>query len=575
MRTIRLLLATACLLAIPAWPALATPPSTDETTTPVKNVVWLMQDNHSFDNYFGTFPGADGIPAGVCQRLSLNRDSTTGCVQPFHLGDTPAEDLGQSAGIQRRQYHDGQMDGFVAAYRRLGQDGSSSMGYYDGRDIPFHWNVASENVLFDRFFASTAVGSRESYLYWLAGRSPAEPSPLQSNAGYDALPTIFDRLAARGISAKFYVENLDAAATGPQWASKALPSQLIKVPLLSMSRFRDGGSLSGRIVDLSQYYIDVRAGTLPAVSYVVTTGASENPPAGPAAGQKLLRSLTGELMRSRYWSTSTFMWTYDGWGGWYDHVPPPTIGSSRYGFRVPALLLSPYARRGLVDHTVLDCTSMLKFIESNWRLSPLSSRDRDSAGLMSAFDFSSPPRTAELPALTWAANEQTAQNAAPVIYSVYGAAVGMALLILTFAVVAKPPRQLLLPVLRPVVRALALGQLDCPPMRRASVDRVIAVLLAGPSVFSSGGRTCAGWSQLVQRRRPASVGRPISRTVMDRAEGLLATTWTRTRTGGAALRRKVRSMRPTVSVKGEQTWEQWFQRIYLLRRGPADRDSGR
>ncbi|MDF2461703.1 MAG: hypothetical protein K0S68_1106, partial [Candidatus Saccharibacteria bacterium] len=427
MRKLFFLTAALILAALPTVPAAAAPVEDAPTTTPIQHVVWMMQDNHSFDNYFGTYPGdVDGIPEGVCQRLKMNSESTRGCVQPFHIGDTPIEDLSQGPGVQRRQYNSGRMDGFVAAYRRLGLDGSSAMGYYDGRDIPFHWNVADQYVLFDRFFASTTVGSREAYLYWVAGQAPTGQTPLRSSAGYDALPTVFDKLHERGISAKFYVENLDPAAR---------PSQLIKVPLLSMKRFGDDGALSGQVVDLSQYYLDLRNGTLPAVSYIVTTSSSENPPGDPRAGSRTLRKITNELMKSSAWSTSALMWTYDGWGGWYDHVPPPRVDSRGYGFRVPALLVSPYAKRGVVDHTVLDYTAMLQFIETNWNVEPLSTRDRQSAGLTSAFDFNAPPRPATSLSWTWPAPQvrAAADSPAPVIYSVYGIAVALPIAIVGLA----------------------------------------------------------------------------------------------------------------------------------------------
>jgi phospholipase C len=427
MKKLILLAAAVILACLPTVPAAAAPVEDLPTTTPIQHVVWMMQDNHSFDNYFGTYPGdVDGIPEGVCQRLNLNRVSTRGCVQPFHIGDTPIEDLSQGPGVQRRQYNGGRMDGFVAAYRRLGLDGSSAMGYYDGRDIPFHWNVADQYVLFDRFFASTTVGSREAYLYWVAGQAPTGQTPLRSSAGYDALPTIFDRLHERGISAKFYVENLDPAAHS---------SQLVKVPLLSMKRFSDGGALGGQVVDLSQYYLDLRNGTLPAVSYIVTTGSSENPPGDPSAGSSTLRKITNELMKSSAWSSSALMWTYDGWGGWYDHVPPPRVDSRGYGFRVPALLVSPYAKRGVVDHTVLDYTAMLQFIETNWNVEPLSTRDRQSVGLTAAFDFNAPPRPPTSLPWTWPAPQVRAatDSPAPVIYGVYGMAAALAIAIVGLA----------------------------------------------------------------------------------------------------------------------------------------------
>ena len=396
------------------------------TRTPIKHVVTLMQDNHSFDNYFGTYPGADGIPAGVCQRLRLTRSTTQGCVKPFRLGTTTPEDLSQGIGVQKRQYNGGRMDGFVAAYRRLGLEGTTAMGYYDGRDIPYTWNVAKQYVLFDRFFGSTTVGSRESYLYWVAADAPASRKPLTSSAGYDQLPTIFDRLAAKKITAKFYVENLDSRILGPGDVKTDRSSQLIKVPLLSMQRFRNGGQLAGTVVDLSEYYRDLRSGTLPSVSYIVTSGSSENPPGRVAAGQKLVRKLTSELIRSRYWSTSAFMWSYDGWGGWYDHVAPPKVDARGYGFRVPALLLSPYAKRGVVDHTVMDSTAMLKFVETNWDLPPLATRDARSAGLMSAFNFSAGPRPPALVPTTYGDPPGVANQGrtSGIIYVLYGGAVG-------------------------------------------------------------------------------------------------------------------------------------------------------
>ena len=451
MRKFFVLAAALVLAALPTVTAAAAPVDDISTTTPIKHVVWMMQDNHSFDNYFGTYPGADGIPSGVCQRVSLNRPSTRGCVQPFHIGDTPVEDLSQGPGVQRRQYNGGRMDGFVAAYRRLGQDGTTAMGHYDGTDIPFHWNVADEYVLFDRFFASTKVGGREPYLYWVAGNAPAGQTPLRNSAGYDSVTTIFDRLAEQDISAKFYVENLDTAATSGR--STSARSQLVKVPLLSMKRFHDSGELAGRVVDLNEYYLDLRNGTLPAVSYIVTTSSSENPPAGPEAGSRALRKVTSELMKSSAWSNSALMWTYDGWGGWYDHVPPPRVDGRGYGFRVPALLVSPYAKRGVVDHTILDYTAMLHFIESNWKLAPLSTRDKQSAGLASAFDFSVAPRPATLLPWTWPAPQPalSTNNPAPVIYSVYGVGAALAIAIVSVAAFRRGPIRVPVPVARAAV----------------------------------------------------------------------------------------------------------------------------
>jgi Phosphoesterase family len=147
------------------------------------------------------------------------------------------------------------------------------------------------------------------------------------------------------------------------------------------------------------------------------------------------------LMKSSAWSTSALMWTYDGWGGWYDHVAPPQVDSRGYGFRVPALLVSPYAKKGVVDHTVLDYTAMLHFIETNWKLAPLSIRDKQSVGLASAFDFSAAPRPAASLPWTWPPPEVRAatDSPAPVIYSIYGAAAALAIAIVSMAARARGP----------------------------------------------------------------------------------------------------------------------------------------
>jgi phospholipase C len=146
------------------------------------------------------------------------------------------------------------------------------------------------------------------------------------------------------------------------------------------------------IVDLDQYYDDLRGGTLPQVAYIAPAGGSEHPPRRPETGQTLVRSLVTALARSTSWPHSAFVWTYDEWGGWYDHVPPP----AGRGFRVPALLVSPFARRGAVDGTTLEHASIPRFIEHNWGLRPLSRRDARANDITSAFDFAAPARAAEI-----------------------------------------------------------------------------------------------------------------------------------------------------------------------------------
>jgi phospholipase C len=421
----RVLAVLVILATLAAGPAAAEPARA--TSTPIKHFVVLMQSNHSFDNYFGTYPGADGIPAGTCMRLSKDNSSSNGCVRPFRLGNQSPDHLDHGPATQRAQYADGRMDGFVSVYREKGLDGTKAMGYYDANDLPYYWNVAERYTLFDRFFSSATTGSRRNHFYWVAGVPTPGSSERVPPDGYGAIPTIFDRLEQAGVPWKFYVENYDPKITFRTPGTGPRAGQTTRVPLLNYARFLDDPTLFGKIVDLTQYYTDLRNGTLPAVAYVVPSGSSENPPSRVQAGQTLVRKMTAGLAKSRYWSSSAFMWTYDGWGGWYDHVPPPKVDNDGLGFRVPALLVSAYSRREHIEHTQLDHTAVLKFIEDNWRVAPLGERDARSAGITGAFDFASPPRAPELLDTDRAAPPPAIQPAV-IVYLSYGGAVALALL---------------------------------------------------------------------------------------------------------------------------------------------------
>jgi phospholipase C len=365
------------------------------TRTPIKHFVTLMQENHTFDNYFGTRPGVDGIPAGTCMPVSTSQPGSR-CVRPFHIGNRPVLDLGHNEQIFVDQFNGGRMNGFVEALRNsTGRIDPNVMGYYDDRDLPYYWNLADEYVLFDRFFTSASAGSLRNHMYWVTGTPGNYSQERVPENGFDKLPTIFDRLQEQGISWKFYIQNYDPQINLRNRAAGDRSSQVLWAPVLNYRRYLDDPKLNSRIVDLEQYYEDLANDSLPAVSYIVPSGASEHPPGSIQAGERFIRRLINSLMRSRFWSSSAFMWTYDGWGGWYDHVRPPQVDAYGFGFRAPALLVSPYAKRGYVDSTTLDFTSMLKFIEGNWDLKPLASRDRKANTFMKAFNFAAAPRPAK------------------------------------------------------------------------------------------------------------------------------------------------------------------------------------
>ena len=383
------------LLGLVVATLLPAPAGARTPTTPIRHIVVLMQENHSFDNYFGTYPGADGLPAGTCLPKSF-RNAALGCVRPSHVGGGAVLGLGSDPTLFARQFHGGRMDGFVAAYRvGRGLGGlPNPLGYYDERDLPFAWNLADRYVLFDRFFSSARGGSVWNHLFAITA-TPGNPRADElPPAGYPATTTIFDRLEAAGIPWRFYVKDYDPTNTIAHPVLGERASQLLQVPLLAMPRVLRSPRLTSNIVDMQEFYRDAQSGRLPAVSYIAPGGVNEHPPAKLVAGQTFVRSIVNELMRSPEWSSTAFVLTYDSWGGWYDHVRPPKVDRYGYGFRVPALLVSPYARRGAIDHDTLDSTSILRFIEDNWQLAPLARRDANANSIATAFDFSHPPRAA-------------------------------------------------------------------------------------------------------------------------------------------------------------------------------------
>jgi phospholipase C len=436
------LAATATVLAVltQAGPAAAAAPAVatrSDTATPIKHFVFLMQGGRTFDNYFGTYPGADGIAAAACQ-LQISGHPADGCVKPFPFHTAQAPSLRADQTTVTNQYNNGKMNGFVSAYQAQGRVGASAMGYYDRAELPFYWKVADNYVLFDHFFASTLAGNRSNRSYWVS----AAPSPGGVQripvGGYGNELTIFDRLQASGISWKFYVQGYNRHATY-QSASRSSPnSQTVRVPLLNYARFVDDPALSQHIVPMDQYYRDLAAGTLPAVAYIASSADNERSASSVLPGQQLVRNLVTQLMVSRYWDSSALMWSYDGSGGWYDNVAPPRIGSATLGLRVPALLISAYARKGQVNHTVLSYPSALRFIEQNWHLTPLTSLDATSASLTGAFDFAAGPRRpAILPPLP--SSLSAPPKAAPVVrtamvYGLYGGGAALCLILVLLAI---------------------------------------------------------------------------------------------------------------------------------------------
>src|SRR5690349_6084319 len=409
----------------------------NQPNTPIEHFIVVMQQNHTFDNYFGTYPGANGIPEDVCMPISLSNSTDAQCITPFEINTHSISDLSHSDTTFQAQFQSGKMNGFVDALKNLNQDGALSMGHFTESQLPFYWNLADQYVLFDNYFSSAHTGSITNRMYSVAGKPGSEFNRIPEN-GFGDIPTIFDKLQERGISWKFYIKDYNPDLNYRTAKDlDFLPPQVQWVPLLSFDRFLDDPELFSHIVDLDEYYTDLENGTLPAVAYVLLLGATEHPISDLSLGETATRTMLHTLMQSDSWESSAFFITYDDWGGWYDHVAPPQIDERGYGFRVPALLVSPYARMGHIDHTLRDHTSILKFIEENWDILPHAERDAQANNFTSAFDFSMTPRPAILVSDTREIPEPRIEPRRIVIYAAYGAAMLFAFLILARAFTAR------------------------------------------------------------------------------------------------------------------------------------------
>lgn len=382
--------ATACLAFTVTAAGLAPTASAREVTkagpSSIEHFVVMTQGGRSFDNYFGARQGVDGIPASACQLPS--KVSQPPCVRPFPITSAAQQrPLRTTAAQQIQSVNRGGMNGFVRAQTTRESDGTAAIGYYRPQSLPLLNGLADRGVLFDHWFSGVPGGTVGNRLFDITAKPAGDPLAVPTD-GWPDVPVIFDRLTAAGVSWRIYVQNYEEALTIHTASTKQrLGGQVARVPLLGMTRYVDNRALSAHIVDLSQYYRDLSAGSLPAVSYVVSTSATEQSPQDPNSGSRLIRAVVNGLLTSTAWPHSAFLLQYDSSGGWFDHVRPPRLSGATVGLRVPALLISPYAAPGTVDHGEFDAASTLKYIERRWNLAPLADRDRGAADLTSAFRF--------------------------------------------------------------------------------------------------------------------------------------------------------------------------------------------
>lgn len=422
--------------------------SCSSSTTPaatgiqkIKHVIIIMQENRSFDSYFGTFPGANGIPMqnGV-PTVCVNDPATGQCVKPYYdaaavNGGGPHNYVNAVADI-----NSGQMNGFIQQAEKANKGCLNStdpactnskkvdvMGYHTAADIPNYWTYAKDFVLQDHMFEPVNSWSFPSHLYLVSGWSATCPSadPLSCQSEVDPKLSSIDGqdyawtdltyiLHKNNISWGWYLSNSDQqdcqyvqqlCPVGAKQKKQTVPQIWNVVPQFS-DVHQD--NQTSNVQEVSSFFQSLQNNTLPQVSWVLPDGyVSEHPPASVSVGQSYVSTVINAVMKSPDWNSTAIFLTWDDWGGFYDHVTPPVVDSQGYGLRVPGIVISPYAKSGYIDNQILSFDAYIKFIEDDFinsqRLDPKTDGRPDSrpsvrenapilGNLANDFDFNQSPR---------------------------------------------------------------------------------------------------------------------------------------------------------------------------------------
>ncbi|HEX4657835.1 MAG TPA: alkaline phosphatase family protein [Streptosporangiaceae bacterium] len=419
----------------------------------IKHVIIVMQENRSFDSYFGTYPGADGIPMSHGKPTVCVPNPVGGCTRPYHdindaNGGGPHGEANAVADV-----HGGRMNGFIherdvaqASCSNINDPACSGygppdvMGYHTAAEIPNYWKYARDFVLQDHMFEAVKSWSLPDHLYqvseWSARcRTRSPMSCVNDIVGPYGVNTFNGAVAqelatgqtsinlawtditwllyAHHVSWAYYVEagtqpdcELSSSLTcTPVQQNATTPG--IWNPLPLFGDVRQDHQLHN-IQSLRSYFSAARDGNLPSVSWITPSGDnSEHPPASVHQGQAYVTAIINAAMKSPDWKSTAVFLTWDDWGGFYDHAVPPAVDQNGYGLRVPGIVISPYARKGFIDHQTLSSDAYLKFIEDDFlggaRLNPRTDGRRDPrpdvrenqpllGNLVQDFNFSQPPR---------------------------------------------------------------------------------------------------------------------------------------------------------------------------------------
>jgi phospholipase C len=417
----------------------------------IRHVIVIMEENRSFDSFFGTYPGADGIPMRHGVPTVCVPNGVGACVKPF-LDRNGAHDSGGAHGplAGQEDVDGGRMDGFIRVtdqklIRRCRLHRHSSacahlrhpnvMSYHDRAQIPNFWAYARHFVLQDHMFEPNWGWSLPAHLWLVSGWSAQCTDPYRASTcttnleGPNDGPSATLRRHPHGplygwtdvtyllhkyrVTWASYVQRGAApdCLTGPiscytKLRTKSTPGMWD--PLADFTDVRQDRQQSASLEPLSRFYAAAARGTLPNVSWVTPNESDSDHPGAPIGkGQAWVTRLVNAVMKSPDWDSSAIFLAWDDWGGFYDHVVPPVVDAQGYGMRVPGLVISPYARRGYVDHQILSFDAYLKFIEDDFlhgqRLDPKTDGRPDPrpdvrenepilGNLVNDFDFDQKPR---------------------------------------------------------------------------------------------------------------------------------------------------------------------------------------
>ena len=386
-----------------AWGQNAAPPVPKSlgtgNITQIQHIIFILKENRTFDHYFGTYPGADGATAATI--------STGQVINILHAPDPPPRDISGHGWFDSiTGTNGGRMDQFDLIPGASINTDLLGISQLTQADIPNYFLYAQHFVLGDRMFSSLQGASYANHLYMVGAQSGGSftiPTPAQNSSwGCDANPgtavfvwnnddtvthpfpclefqTLGDLLENAGISWKYYAPG--QGQPGYVYSAYA-----------SINHIRNGPLWSQRVVSDAQFITDAQNGNLPAVSWLVpSNGNDEHPPSGACAGENWTVKQLNALMNGPNWATSAVFISWDDFGGFYDHVPPPVVDKFGLGPRVPLLVISPYAKPGYVSHTQYEFSSILKFIEARFGLPPLTTRDAIANDMTDSFDFTQTP----------------------------------------------------------------------------------------------------------------------------------------------------------------------------------------